>query len=220
MDEEVEEEEGEDNAFEFEEEADSDEDDGVGAANAFFAGQRSLRKRAKAKPRQALSSLKGGEAKALADRVHALMQCKLQDPTLSFEQPEQMIRRQHSEWLSSLHCGCSVLLHGFGSKRKLLEDFYARLPKASPVVVLDGSASTARVRDLMVKILSEVLHVPDLSGRSNAILVGRIRATFALHEASVPNTKAPSAHVSLFRSHYDEVCSSRTEPAHHRPAAH
>ena len=183
----------------------SDEEDDH-AANEYFSAERGLRKRGPKAKRRALVSLKGGEAKELAGRVHGILQGNLNNSDFFLKDEGRALRRKYSEWHSSLHCGCSVLLHGFGSKRHILRDFASSIVHSTkaPVIVLEGSASGVRVRDLLLALLSQVLHVKDLSGRSNALLVTRIRAAFALY-ASDPFTKASPAHVTYFRSHFDEL---------------
>ena len=58
---------------------------------------------------------------------------------------------KYAEWQSILHAGFSLLLHGFGSKKELLEDFASGLEKHdAPVVVLQGYAAGVRVRDEFV----------------------------------------------------------------------
>ena len=138
--------EGEDGVGGLPEDTDSDEEEGAAAAS-FFRAQRTTRR----KQKRALGKLPGGDPKELADRVHALL-----NQTLSSQPSFPAYTAQYPEWLSALACGCSMLLHGFGSKRVVLNDLASHLAASAPVVVLEGSSSTARVRDLLVTILEQV----------------------------------------------------------------
>ena len=139
--------EGEDGVGALHEDTDTDEEEGAAAAS-FFRAQRTTRR----KQKRALGKLPGGDPKELADRVH-----KLLNRTLSSPPSFPAYTAQYPEWLSALACGCSVLLHGFGSKRVVLNDLASQLAASAPVVVLEGSSSTARVRDLLLMILEQVL---------------------------------------------------------------
>ena len=51
---------------------------------------------------------------------------------------------QYPKWLAMLHSGFSLLLHGCGSKKELLEDFARGLDgPTSPVLVVHGFSSVS-----------------------------------------------------------------------------
>lgn len=124
------------------------DDDEVAAAAQFFRAQRTTRRN---KIKRSLSSLPGGEAEELTDCVHRILDRALKSASSGAE-----YESLYPEWLSTLACGCSLLLHGFGSKRLVLRDFGSSLAASAPVVTLDGSSSSARVRDLLLTLLQQV----------------------------------------------------------------
>lgn len=132
------------------------DDDEVAAAAQFFRAQRTTRRN---KIKRSLSSLPGGEAEELTDCVHRILDRALKSASSGAE-----YESQYPEWLSTLACGCSLLLHGFGSKRLVLRDFGSALAASAPVVTLDGSSSSARVRDLLLTLLQQVARLLLLSG--------------------------------------------------------
>ncbi|KAL1522232.1 hypothetical protein AB1Y20_021868 [Prymnesium parvum] len=159
------------------EELDTEEDE-VAAAAEFFRSQRATRRR----PKRSLASLPGGEADELTRCVHSILHASLEaDAPPAAHAPA---------WLSSLACGCSLLFHGFGSKRLELERLGAALAHTAPVLTLHGACAGARVSDLLVLLLQQVLRVRDLPARSNAQLLRRTRAAFAAHAAAKPPARA------------------------------
>lgn len=175
-----------------------DEDDDMGDhANAYFAahnrrssvGRRTSSQSSKyAKRSTGLADLPGGGRQELTEAVHAL----LERPTTGLSPAlRSKFRPKYAEWLSTLHAGFGLLLHGFGSKKALLDDFASAIEKHdSPVVVLEGYSSGARVRDLLLTILNQVLKMPTPPSGSTRALCKQVRQAFA---ASTPPPAPPTS---------------------------
>lgn len=189
-------------------EYDGDDLDDTGAqANAFFAAQNrksSVGRRTSSQSskyaKRSFADLPGGQRQELTEAVHAL----LERPTAGLSPALcAKFRPKYAEWLSALHAGFSVLLHGFGSKKALMEDFASGLEKHdAPVVVLEGYSSGARVRDLLVTLLTQVLRVPQPPNGSTRALCKQVRQAFAAATppAAAPTTGAESVVMRLFNA--------------------
>jgi hypothetical protein len=110
-----------------EDDEDDEQDDGTNAvrvANAYFAAQRNPRRAQRlAANKKRLCDLPGGGPQELASAVHEL----LRRPSSLPAETRERHARSYPEWLAMLHGGFSLLLHGFGSKKELLEDFASGL---------------------------------------------------------------------------------------------
>ena len=100
-----------------------EEDEGAhGSATGYYS---SHRRRKSTRLKSKLAYLPGGEPRQLAGRVHNIMR-ESSDDGLS-EWGEQALHERFSplydQWRLLLHGGFSLLLHGFGSKKQLAEDF-------------------------------------------------------------------------------------------------
>ena len=163
---------------EMEEEDEELDDDPSAAAGAYFAAHRGGPRRTSrlASNKKSLADLPGGGPQELSAAVHKL----LSRSTSCSAAIHDRFCPQYPEWLSLLHGGFSLLLHGFGSKKELLEDFASGLdsPK-TPVLVLQGFASGARLRELMLMLLTHVLHVPAAPSGTTRALCNQVKRAFA-----------------------------------------
>ena len=165
---------------------DDPDDDPQNAANGYFAAHHRRPTKSVYKKR-AFSDLPGGDPKALTEEVHKLLEA----PMTLAEPVRKTFTPKYPEWLSLLHSTFSLLLHGVGSKKELIEDFVSGVNKEStPVVVLHGYSSGARVRDLLLTLLTQVLKVPAPTG-STRQLCKQLRQAFAL-SAAPPPASSPS----------------------------
>lgn len=154
-------------------ELEEEELDPRAASNSYFTGHR---KRKSTRLKSTLADLPGGEARDLAQRVHKMVS---EEPfpaaVLATYAP------QYHEWRSLLHGGSSLLLHGFGSKKRLLDDFGAFLQRhgapADRAVEFAGHSLTARPRELMVELLQKLGLSPQ--GGGAAALCNQLRLAFA-----------------------------------------
>ena len=160
-------------AVEDDDELEEEELDPRAASNSYFTGHR---KRKSTRLKSTLADLPGGEARDLAQRVHKMVS---EEPfpaaVLATYAP------QYHEWRSLLHGGSSLLLHGFGSKKRLLDDFGAFLQRhgapADRTVEFAGHSLTARPRELMVELLQKLGLSPQ--GGGAAALCNQLRLAFA-----------------------------------------
>ena len=145
------------------------------------------------KEKQRLADLPGGDPQRLSAVVHELLAW----PTSLDAAVHARYVPQYPKWLAMLHSGFSLLLHGCGSKKELLEDFARGLDgPTSPVLVVHGFSSSIRLRELLVMILTDVLQVPKPPVGSSCALVKQIHQGFAMAAASaspVTGTKAVPA---------------------------
>ncbi|CAN0213636.1 unnamed protein product, partial [Discosporangium mesarthrocarpum] len=84
--------------------------------------------------------------------------------------------RKFARWKSELDWGYSLLFHGFGSKRELLQRFeawFGEVEEGSAVVGYDGFSLDASVRDLLDSLCLEVLGREDLSCSNLTEYAGR-----------------------------------------------
>ena len=128
--------------------------------------------------RQSLSSVDGVTSGELRESLYKLV---LGSATELGETERGIFRSKYAEWLALLHAGNSVLLHGFGSKKALLDDFAAWLPSNSAVITLPGYATNASSRDLLTSLLRG-LHL-SAPKANDAVLLALIRRAFAASEA-------------------------------------
>ena len=168
------------------EEEEEEDYDPANAANAYFAAQHRRASRSKY-AKKPFAELPGGEPQELTEAVHKLLEAP---PALS-EPIRRLFAPQYPEWLSLLHAGFSVLLHGVGSKKELIDDFTSGFNKSdAPVVVLQGYSSGARVRDLLLTLLTQVLRVPQPPTGSTRALCKQLRQAFAA--AAPPLAPSPN----------------------------
>ena len=148
-----------------EEESELEEDEGPNddAAGEYFAAQRNPRRASRlAAGKASISELPGGTDQELSAAVRQLLANPSSLPATMLER----FRRKYPEWLSILHSGFSLLLHGCGSKKELLEDFASGLDgPTTPVIVLHGYSASVRIKDLFVFLLTQVLHWPTVPTR-------------------------------------------------------
>ena len=162
-----------------------EEDDPAGAAAAFFAAHH--RRAGKNKySRKPFAELPGGEPQELTEAVHKLLEA----PATLSEPIRKLFVPEYNEWLALLHAGFSLLLHGVGSKKELIEDFVAGFNgPETPVVVLQGYSSGARVRDLLLTLLTQVVRVTQPPAGSTRALCKQLRQAFAA--AAPPAISSP-----------------------------
>ena len=171
-------------------EADEEEVDPRAASTGYFTGHRKRRKSARFK--NTLAELPGGDARDLAQRVHKMVS---EEPfpaaVLATHAPH------YHEWRSLLHGGSSLLLHGFGSKKRLLDDFCAFLQRRGTpgdrMVEFAGHSLTARPRELLVELLQK-LGLPPQGGGA-AALCNQLRLAFA--NSSGQASSQPPSHAIL-----------------------
>lgn len=82
---------------------------------------------------------------------------------------------QFPRWLTLLRHGFSVLLHGLGSKRELLERLRQRWLRRRPHLVVCGYHPALTTRQLLQTLLEEVLGVSAAVGRPEAQLEAVVR---------------------------------------------
>ena len=166
----------------------SDEEDG--AASAYFAAQRRP-KRKRAAERRTLASVAG--AGSSRDLLPAVL--KLLEPPTRAEQARvrSKLAPQYGKWLSLLLSGFSLLVHGFGSKKDVLEDFAGALAARAPVLVLHGYSASAKPSELL-QLLLQKLRVP-AQGSSAVALCAQVRRAFAAaeeRERAPPKSGSPA----------------------------
>ena len=175
-----------------EDDEDDEQDDGTNAvrvANAYFAAQRNPRRAQRlAANKKRLCDLPGGGPQELASAVHEL----LRRPSSLPAETRERHARSYPEWLAMLHGGFSLLLHGFGSKKELLEDFASGLDgPETPVLVLQGYTSGARLRELLVLLLTQVLKTPATPTGTTRALCNQVRQAFRTAAAPPAAPAAP-----------------------------
>lgn len=110
-----------------------------------------------------------------------------------------------AEWRSLLHHGHSLLFHGFGSKRVLLDEFVEPLTAPGMLLFhLDGSSSRSSVRELLVAIIEQALRQSVPAG-TNVALCAYIRRSFLTSaplasETTVSRLKLGSGGIAALRS--------------------
>jgi len=172
--------------FVFEEEEDEEEDALGGADDFFFSEGASRRRCSRLAQKRTLSALDDVPAERLADCVHSLM---------AASKGETLGRAQtglHAAWSSYLQAGFSLLVHGLGSKRPLLEDYSALLAESGPVFTLHGHASGASVRELLHDIF-HALRLPVPAGNTAVLCSHLRRACTAAGKASGQGTGGGSS---------------------------
>jgi hypothetical protein len=128
--------------------SDDDDDEGGGddPNDAYFSAQRRASGVALGRLFSALPG--AGDPEALRAAVRALGGT---DRTSLSRAQARELRGRHGQWLALLRSGFHVLLHGAGSKRLALDHFVRNAlgRTGSPVIVLQGYASRARMRSLL-----------------------------------------------------------------------
>lgn len=79
--------------------------------------------------------------------------------------------RQHfSKWLFVLNEGYSILLHGLGSKRNLLQQFHQDVLADQTVLVVNGFFPSLTIKDVLDSIAVDILELNALSRNPHEIL--------------------------------------------------
>lgn len=134
-----------------------------------------------------LADLPGGMPRQLAGRVHNVL-CGSSD-ALRSRAINESFSRQYEMWRSILHSGSSLLLHGFGASKQLVEDFVRTIAVESGEKVLsfDGYASNVRPRELLLDLF-ERMGLPQQGG-SAVELCNQLRLAFAMSMQASATTK-------------------------------
>ncbi|KAJ2162006.1 Origin recognition complex subunit 2 [Coemansia sp. RSA 552] len=91
---------------------------------------------------------------------------------------ESLHRQQFRQWYFELESGFSIVFYGYGSKRRLLNDFAQEMAEDSPVVIINGYFPTLNLKQSLEKIIAEVLEL-SISTGSVADLASLIHEYFA-----------------------------------------
>lgn len=117
-------------------------------------------------------------------------------------------RFPHLEYL--LDAGHSLLVHGFGSKKQVLDQFAHHLSDTADVVVVNGFNPTLNVRSTLSTIATQILHLKSFSKRSLFDYVDAIvhaldatnkpaPLTLVVHNLDGPALRAPDVQLALSR---------------------
>lgn len=104
-------------------------------------------------------------------------------------------RRSFPQWDFEFHEGFNICLYGYGSKRKLLENFadwhYAKdTENPSPIVVVNGHTPNVSIRSIFATIVTAVLeeHIPSKMGSQPIEVLELLQSVIKSRPAQKPIT--------------------------------
>lgn len=75
-----------------------------------------------------------------------------------------------NKWITLFEEGYSVLLHGLGSKRNLLQDFHKKKLSDQHVIVVNGFFPDLTVKDILTSITEEILETSANSSNHHEVV--------------------------------------------------
>lgn len=123
------------------------------------------------------------------------------------EHQADKFREQYSFLEYILDAGHSILVHGFGSKRLLLDEFATSLSSMSDVVLINGFNPTVSMRAALTQIAADVLKLKSFSKRSLLDYVDAVRdkmtmlpnryLTVVVHNIDGPSLRSSDVQLAL-----------------------
>ncbi|KAL0077033.1 origin recognition complex subunit 2-domain-containing protein [Phycomyces blakesleeanus] len=74
-------------------------------------------------------------------------------------------RSYFSQWVFELHSGFNLIFYGYGSKRRLLNDFAQSSLSNGPLIVINGFFPSINIKDILLKITSGALNITCSTGQ-------------------------------------------------------
>lgn len=130
----------------------------------------------------------------------------LQDPLKDRkEQLQSAVVSSFPQLSYLLAAGHSLLFHGFGSKKSLLDKFATHQSQHTPVLVVNGFNPTVNLRSVLTQLTSEILHLPNtypkrmLQDYIHAIRVSspKHQLTVLIHNIDGPALRAAETQAAL-----------------------
>ncbi|CAG8709828.1 9636_t:CDS:1, partial [Dentiscutata erythropus] len=90
-----------------------------------------------------------------AECINILTKIPIKHKT-EIESLKELYKSQYSQWHIELKTGFNLLFYGYGSKKKLLEEFSEAYLKDRPLLVINGFLSKLKIKEIFLQVINGI----------------------------------------------------------------
>ncbi|XP_058791170.1 origin recognition complex subunit 2 [Phymastichus coffea] len=97
----------------------------------------------------------------------------------AFKEMKNNFEKKYIEWLHTMEEGFTVLLHGVGSKRTLINNFYKKMIPDEPTLIINGFFPSLTIKDILDNIMTELLGLEQVPNQNECFeIIEKIMKTY------------------------------------------